>query len=117
MIFHESGGGKYVCANCDYELIGLADCGQCPECGAFFDLKTGKGIGCECQKKAQNHDRLVRRLKIFLPASVGVVSLVVGGLLSMFYRGSGMPIYISGAIALVFFSFTIKSLLSEKTPK
>jgi hypothetical protein len=58
------------CRKCLYNLQGLADAGQCPECGAYFDRRLPRTFLDELPKPKS-------RLGIFF-AMVWVVLIAVG---------------------------------------
>lgn len=54
------------CSKCNYDLLGLADQGRCPECGQRYNVLTGQGLRgtagalSEAQQRA---DRILARVR------------------------------------------------------
>ena len=103
-----------TCTKCQYDFTGLSDRGNCPECGTYYDKTTGKGVGSEYRSKAQKFDRLMIRLRTIFLASIAVIILLIGLIISMKSDAAGIPILISGLIAFVFILAAILSYLNEK---
>ncbi|QDU34887.1 hypothetical protein KS4_29630 [Poriferisphaera corsica] len=105
------------CENCDYELLGLPAQGSCPECGHFYNKLTGKGIANSKRNSVQKFDRLMLRARTIALASIAVIIMLIGVILSFNSPTPGIPLFVSGIIAFVFLLATVLSFLSEKTAK
>ncbi|QQE12953.1 hypothetical protein JD969_05700 [Planctomycetota bacterium] len=103
-----------TCTKCQYEFTGLPERGKCPECGNYYDKSTGKGVGSEYRSKAQKFDRFMVRLRTIFLASIAVIILLIGMIISMNSDAAGIPIFVSGLIAFVFILAAILSYLNEK---
>jgi len=80
-------GLVYFCEACGYDLRGSARVGRCPECGAEYDMKVGRGVRHEVSDDQQLIENIqggaARSLRI---AALGVL-LGAGGL--MFWAPAG----------------------------
>ncbi len=67
------------CLGCDYDLLGLAPAGKCPECGQEYDLASGMGVKSEAAAAMERGDRIVLWFKVGVLGGLGVVAMAVGG--------------------------------------
>lgn len=104
------------CSNCDYDLSGLAARGKCPECGQFFNVLSGEGLG----GKGGNRGRASRslsfaaRLRTITLALFTVAVLGCGGIASMWASNPFRPVAIACLIAGIGAMAAVASYLSEK---
>ncbi len=104
------------CEKCGYDLTGLEPEGLCPECGAYRDAWSGKGIagrGMEAQKRG---DQVVRVFQVLVLLFLAVVSLVLGSVYTWKSK-SYSPLIITGIVALLFFMSAVVAGLSLWRPE
>jgi len=69
------------CGQCGYELTGLPDLGECPECGSEYDV--GRNIGLRTSANATKPKSwFARHVRTILIAVAGICVLMCAGLLS-----------------------------------
>ncbi|MEM0915574.1 MAG: hypothetical protein AAGB29_13235 [Planctomycetota bacterium] len=70
-------GDSVFCAECGYELTGLNHAGQCPECGAAFDVGSGIGVSSGVSRRNERGDLLMKRIRTIVLAliTLGIVGL------------------------------------------
>lgn len=109
-----------TCSNCGYDLTGIKGLrGVCPECGGFWDVMTGKGLGAARSESRQRTDRIVARIRTASIAAFGLMILACGGFGSFLANQMGNPMYyrplaIAAAVASVVFLGAMLSYLSER---
>jgi hypothetical protein len=78
-----------VCVKCGYALQGLGAQGRCPECGAYYDADSGRGIASELTRRNERSDRAVYLIKFWTLMGAAALVLLIGMLLAW---GSPQPI-------------------------
>lgn len=97
-----------TCAQCGYELSGIAAAGRCPECGRAYDLGSGRGT------TARRQPWLVRHIRTVSLVGLAVVILGCSGLLSLVGRNAVSLVLCGLLFAGVTLAVAVLSYLSEK---
>ena len=69
------------CNKCGYELLGLPNRGECPECGSSFDKELRRGV--TDASDTNRGDRIVRRVRTISIAVMAVFIVACGGFFQM----------------------------------
>ncbi len=67
------------CLGCGYDLLGLSEAGECPECGHRYDVSSGMGIKSEVAAAQERGDRVVLWCKVGCLAGLGLAAMALGG--------------------------------------
>ena len=103
------------CVKCGYDLTGLEPEGLCPECGAYRDAWSGKGIACRGVAPQERGDKVVRVFQVLFMLFLAAVSLGLGGVLAS--NSSSLSVLIlPGVFALMFFISAIYAGISLWRP-
>ena len=106
-----------ICARCGYDLVTTATSGTCPECGAPWDLFTGRGLRKPATEKHRRGDRLVARLRTITIAAAAVMALSCGGVFTALSQAGGQlswrGLAIGGLVAAVLTLAAISSYVYE----
>lgn len=91
-----------TCSQCGYDLTGLPGLeGTCPECGQFWDVMTGRGLGDLTAQGRRRSYTLLNRVRTILILAFTLCVMVCGGLASLIASNPWRPIALAGFIALV----------------
>ncbi|MCC7204743.1 MAG: hypothetical protein IT441_06660 [Phycisphaeraceae bacterium] len=74
-------GLVYFCEACGYDLRGSARVGRCPECGAEYDMKVGRGVRHEVSDDQQLIENIQGGAAKLLRIAALVALLGAGGLM------------------------------------
>ncbi len=90
-----------TCEQCGYDLTGLDPEGLCPECGAYRDAWSGKGIAGRGADQLRRGDWLVRLFKVLVLLFLAALSVGLG---VMYWSKSGSytPLVLTGMVSLLF---------------
>lgn len=106
-----------VCEQCGYELVTRALQGTCPECGAYWDAMTGRGLQGDRAARRQRRDRLINRLRTIALGVAALLMLSCGGFFSWLAYASGRnpwrPIAVVGVLAAVLVLAAVTSYVYE----
>lgn len=105
------------CRKCNYDLFGLDEIGQCPECGNQYNRRTGAGMVTGSQRQV-SRDRWLRRIVtvvfgVFATTALFCTGfpLIVSGLSSEFAQ---KVVSWGGALTLLFTLIAASSYMGEK---
>lgn len=111
------GVGK-LCGQCEYDLTGLPPRGACPECGQYYNMRTGQGISTTAGEQQRRADRIMARVRTILLLVAIVVVMGCGGLLSwLVHLAQGKwltPIVMAGMISVILLMAAMLSYLNER---
>ena len=104
------------CAECGYDLSGLRRSGECPECGAHFDLISGRGVRTQSRAAEKHHrgERLARRMRTVLLVVAAIMVLLCGGMFVPLAEHWYYPMATAAVIALVVAMGAVTSYLYEQ---
>lgn len=106
------------CNKCGYDLTGTKGLhGSCPECGNFWDVLSGKGLGPAPATARRKADKLLARIRTIAIAVFSLFVLMCAGLGSYLAQNSGgnplRPLAIGGLVAGVGFLAAFASYFYE----
>jgi hypothetical protein len=90
-----------TCEQCGYDLTGLEPEGLCPECGAYRDAWSGKGIATRGAAQQLRGDRIVRVFQVLGLLFLAALSIGLGAMYS-WKSGSYSPLVLTGLVSLMF---------------
>lgn len=91
-----------ACSQCGYDLTGLPGLqGACPECGQFWDVMTGRGLGDLSDKGRRRSYSLLNRVRTVLVVLFTLCVLACGGLATLVASNPWRPVALAGIIAVV----------------
>ena len=99
------------CGHCGYELTGLSEEGQCPECGAYYDVWSGRGLANDKMAGHRRGDQVVKVIQTLGLLFLGILILGVGAVYTWKTDGLG-PLILCGVVSVIFFISTVVSGLS-----
>ncbi len=104
-----------ACGKCNYDLAGLTVAGQCPECGQYFNRRSGEGLktdGAYSSRQARA-DALLARLRTIALAVLTVIC-ISGAVASELAVGNTRWMAICLLIGSIMLLATITSFVYEK---
>lgn len=101
------------CSECGYELAGLGEHGECPECGNPYDITSGLGVSTSKTRKHDRGAKVAARLRTVMLFLLMLGILACGGLMSLVATNPMRPIAIAVLFAVVTALATITSFLYE----
>ena len=105
---------ELACDDCGYDLTGLADQGNCPECGAYFNLRAGTGLRSGQAARMQRTDRLLARARTIGLLLAAAATIGCGGLAILIAQNPNQPLTIAGIVAGMLLLAAVTSFLYEK---
>lgn len=103
----------YHCDRCRYDLAGLPDVGQCPECGNPYSIRAMLGVVVPEPGYAQG-ERWARRFRTLFLIVLALMMLSCGGLLSMIVPRGDRAWGVAGVLAGLLLLAALTSYVYEK---
>ena len=100
-----------LCDRCGYELTGLTEEGRCPECGGYYDVWKGEGIGGGLVDRNRRGDQVVEVIKALGLVFAAIVILAIGAVYTWKTGGLG-PVILTGVVSVIFLITAVVTGLS-----
>lgn len=99
------------CVHCGYELTGLSKEGRCPECGGYYDVWKGEGIGGGLTDRNRRSDQVV---KVIQTLGLVFAALVISGIGAVYtWKTGGLgPVILCGGVSVIFLISAVVTALS-----
>ena len=102
------------CGQCGYELTGLADEGQCPECGNRFNKRSGSGLRGDPNPSRRSH-AFLRYLRTITIACIALCIMFCTGL-TYLLKPTEKVIYSGAIMTLVALLGVVTSFVYDRNP-
>ncbi|MAE64812.1 MAG: hypothetical protein CMJ18_11140 [Phycisphaeraceae bacterium] len=101
------------CAQCSYDLSGLVEVGECPECGSSYNGRTGKGL-VDVENVEQRFTERLRRVRTIALVIFAFIAMGCAGLGTVIAQNTGRMLMFGALVSVVILMAAFTSYLYEK---